>query len=78
MSGVPVPFSLFPESLGSRDRAWVEVPLDRGLAGLLGDKAQSEIEVLVQLSEEGQQAEEGQGGKMITSFEVIEYGPEDR
>ncbi len=54
------------------------MPLEHGLAGLLGNRVNSEIEVLVELTRKGREAEEGQGGKMITSFEVIEYGTEDR
>ncbi len=77
IASTPIPFSLFPESEGSKDRAWVEVPLDRGLGGFTGQRAK-EMVVKVGLTKEGLQAEEGQGGKMITSLEILEYGSEDR
>ncbi|KAL1408329.1 hypothetical protein Q8F55_005137 [Vanrija albida] len=51
---------------GSRDRRWVQVELPFGLAP-------GSWNVTVALTAEGRAAEAGQGGKMISSFEVIEY-----
>ena len=61
--------SAFPSAPweGSHDRRWVEVPLPNGLHG-------GENVVGVELTPEGLAAQEGQGGKMITSLEIIEYG----
>lgn len=56
---------------GSKDRRWVEVPLPDGLARRRG-------EVSVELTKAGKKEPAGQGGKMITSVEIIEYGPSDR
>lgn len=78
ISSVPVPFSLLPESEGSKDRAWVEVSLDQGLEGLTGNKPGDAMVVNVGLTKAGWEAEEGQGGKMITSLEILEYGVEER
>jgi hypothetical protein len=78
IGGVNVPFSLFPESVGSRDRAWVEVHLKDGLKGLTRREAGERMEVNVQLTKEGWEAEVGQGGKMLTSLEILEYGPDTR
>jgi hypothetical protein len=56
---------------GSHDRRWVEIPIEAGIPG-------GEIRVKVSLTKEGRKAKEGQGGKMLTSFEVLEYGTADR
>jgi hypothetical protein len=56
---------------GSKDRRWVEIDLPCGLAPGAGDFS-------VQLTKAGEDEPAGQGGKMITSVELIEYGPEDR
>ena len=67
--------SSFPSSPdpwdGSKDRRWVEIPLSNGLPNGVNH-------LDVQLTQEGYEAEEGQGGKMITSLEIIEYGDEAR
>lgn len=49
----------------------MEVHLPHGLPG-------GENGVSVSLTEDGLDAKEGQGGKMITSLEIIEYGGEGR
>lgn len=49
----------------------MEIPLPNGLPG-------GENGVRIELTPEGLAAKEGQGGKMITSLEVIEYGGEGR
>ena len=62
----------FPEEggwAGSKDRRWVEIVLPNGLPD-------QQNEVLVSLTPRGERAEAGQGGKMITSIEIIEYGTE--
>ncbi|WVR06226.1 hypothetical protein IAU60_003256 [Kwoniella sp. DSM 27419] len=60
--------SQFPLSwAGSLDRRWVEVPLPMGL-----NPGSNHIQV--GLTEKGRLARAGQGGKMLTSLEVIEYG----
>lgn len=56
---------------GSRDRRWVELPLPLGLPG-------GKIVISVGLTNEGLAAEGGQGGKMITSLEIMEYGDESK
>ncbi|GFZ45344.1 hypothetical protein JCM24511_03070 [Saitozyma sp. JCM 24511] len=62
----------FPKSwAGSKDRRWVEVPLEEGLPA-------GENVVDVRLTHEGTEEQEGEGGKMITSLEIMEYGGEGR
>ncbi|ORY31425.1 IgA peptidase M64-domain-containing protein [Naematelia encephala] len=62
----------FPPSwAGTKDRRWLEIPLPNGI-----DKGVNTIDV--RLTKEGMEAEEGQGGKMITSLEVEEYGGQGR
>lgn len=61
-----VPLQMYWDD-GSHDRRWVEVSLPFGLA-------EGEWNATVALTEEGKAAEPGQGGKMVSSFEVIEYG----
>ncbi|RSH89281.1 hypothetical protein EHS25_002393 [Saitozyma podzolica] len=62
----------FPKSwVGSKDRRWVEVPLENGLPA-------GENVVDVRLTQEGAEEQEGEGGKMITSLEIMEYGREGR
>jgi hypothetical protein len=56
-----------PEWRGSLDRRWLEVKLQEGLPA-------GENEVRVQLTKKGTEAKGGQGGKMLTSLEFIEYG----
>lgn len=48
------------------DRRWVHLPLPNGIPG-------GRVKVKVELTEEGRQAEAGQGGKMISSIEIAEY-----
>ena len=55
---------------GSKDRRWVEMSLSELATGM--------IRISVSLTKIGQEEEEGQGGKMITSLEVMSYGPPDR
>ncbi|OCF73104.1 hypothetical protein I204_06334 [Kwoniella mangroviensis CBS 8886] len=55
---------------GSLDRRWLDVQIPGLKAG--------ENTIKVELTDEGKQAEAGQGGKMLTSLEVIEYGEEGR
>lgn len=61
-----------PEWDGSRDRRWIEAHIndDHIMPG------KNVIEVY--LTDEGRKGGEPQGGKMITSVEVIQYGPEER
>ena len=60
--------SVFPDLwAGSLDRRWLEVPLPDGLPA-------GENVVDVSLTDKGLNAVEGQGGKMITSMEIMEYG----
>lgn len=56
---------------GSKDRRWVEVELPKGIES-------GHNEVSVALTEKGKRESAGQGGKMITSVEIIEYGSADR
>nr|XP_031859609.1 uncharacterized protein CI109_004884 [Kwoniella shandongensis]KAA5526681.1 hypothetical protein CI109_004884 [Kwoniella shandongensis] len=56
---------------GSKDRRWLEVPLERGLS-------EGESTVKVELTKKGRKEVAGQGGKMITSLEIVEYGGEGR
>jgi len=58
-----------PEWEGSRDRRWIEIHLDPGLP------YRENNVIAVQLTEEGANQPEPQGGKMLTSVEVMEYGP---
>ena len=67
----------FPDDwAGSKDRRWVEVPLPQGLKFL--NHTYGEYNLTVRLTEEGRQAEAGQGGKMVTSVEIIEYAGSGR
>lgn len=56
---------------GSKDRRWVEVDLPYGLPEGPGN-------VSVSLTQEGESEPAGQGGKMITSVEIMEYGTSER
>lgn len=56
---------------GSLDRRWLEIPLTSGLPS-------GKNSISVELTEEGLAAKEGQGGKMITSLEIMEYGSDGR
>lgn len=70
-----VPIDLSPAFLpawnGSLDRRWLEIALPEGIEA--GDNT-----VSVELTWEGKQEEEGQGGKMLTSLEIIEHGGQGR
>jgi len=61
-----------PEWTGSRDRRWIEVPVEAGSVN------EGRNVIRVHLTEEGKSTSEPQGGKMITSVEVIQYGTADR
>lgn len=67
--------SAFPDNewKGSLDRRWVSVILEGGIPA-----SKEPITVHVSLTEEGRKAKAGQGGKMITSIEVVEYGADGR
>lgn len=79
IDGQRIPFNLYPESIGQKDRAWVEIHLEKGgIPGLTSTKAGTAHTLRVELTKEGEEEEEGQGGKMITSIEVIEYGTPDK
>jgi len=60
-----------PEWKGSLDRRWLEVQLPDGLPA-------GESKVVVRLTDKGEKAKTGQGGKMLTSLEFIEYGGQGR
>ncbi|TXT13290.1 hypothetical protein VHUM_00657 [Vanrija humicola] len=66
LNGVPLALGAGWQD-GSYDRRWVQVPLPFGLA-------EGEWNVTVALSAAGRAEPPGQGGKMVSSFEVIEYG----
>jgi hypothetical protein len=61
-----------PEWNGSRDRRWIEIQTGEGTI------TPGRNVIQVHLTDEGRQASEPQGGKMITSVEVIQYGDADR
>jgi len=64
-------FPSTPEWTGSRDRRWIEIQVGEGVI------QQGENVIKVHLTEEGRETSEPQGGKMITSVEVIQYGEAD-
>ena len=51
---------------GTKDRRWVELPLDPLATG--------EITLSIDLTQRGKAEPAGQGGKMISSVEIIQYG----
>lgn len=55
------------EMENSKDRRWVEIFLSDPLP--VGNSSLS-----IELTPKGREAEEGKGGKMVTSVEIIEYG----
>lgn len=57
---------------GSRDRRWIEAHLTEDQIAL-GTNI-----IKVHLTDKGRKASEPQGGKMITSVEVIQYGEQGR
>jgi hypothetical protein len=61
-----------PEWRGSRDRRWIEAQVGTGSINT------GENVIQVHLTDEGRKTSEPQGGKMITSVEVIQYGEADR
>ncbi|OWZ67733.1 hypothetical protein J008_02880 [Cryptococcus neoformans] len=64
----------FPKAWeGSSDRRWLEVPLILGTGLQPGRNT-----IKVALTDEGKKAKAGQGGKMIASLEIIEYGGDGR
>jgi hypothetical protein len=76
LNGVPVDFSIPSYSRGGTDRAWVRVDLTQGLEAY-GNRS-SEFEFVVGLTQAGRATEEPQGGKMLASVQLIEFGPEKR
>lgn len=56
---------------GSKDRRWVDLALDDGIPG-------GSVHVKAVLTSEGRAEPAGQGGKMISSVEIMEYGTPDR
>jgi hypothetical protein len=76
LNDVPIKFQIPSYSRGGGDRAWVRVIMDQGLMGY-GNRSH-EYEFDVRLTKKGRNAEETQGGKMLTSVQLIEYGSEDR
>ncbi|EAL21330.1 hypothetical protein CNBD3840 [Cryptococcus deneoformans B-3501A] len=64
----------FPKAWeGSSDRRWLEVPLTLETGLQPGCNT-----IKVALTDEGRRARAGQGGKMIASLEIIEYGGDGR
>ena len=61
-----------PEWRGSRDRRWIEAQVGAGSINAGKNVIQ------VHLTDEGRKTSEPQGGKMITSVEVIQHGEADR
>lgn len=55
----------------SKDRRWVEIELPNGIPD-----GTNQVEVA--LTSIGAKEPAGQGGKMMTSVEIIEYGPNER
>ncbi|ORY23684.1 IgA peptidase M64-domain-containing protein [Naematelia encephala] len=55
----------------SKDRRWVDIPLSDGVPG-------GPVHVKIELTEVGQLEPAGQGGKMVTSIEIMEFGPQER
>lgn len=76
LNGSPVDLSTgfpnTPEWNGSRDRRWIEAHIGEGTI-----KSGRNL-IQVDLTEEGRATSEPQGGKMITSVEVIQYGEADK
>ena len=59
-----------PDWAGVKDRRWVELPLP-GLPAGLND-------IVIELTGEGKAEPAGQGGKMMTSIEIMEFGGDER
>jgi hypothetical protein len=76
LDGTLINYTIPPISQGSKDRAWVQVPLPQGLRPFQSSNGIHTLKV--ELTEVGRKAEEGQGGKMLTSIEIIEYGEESK
>lgn len=76
LNGATVAFSIPTRSRGENDRAWIQIPLASGL-GAFADGLE-EFELVVRLTRLGRLAPVTQGGKMLTSIEIIEYGPPGR
>lgn len=62
-----------PQWTGSRDRRWIEAHITDKYLSERGENV-----IQVELTDKGREGEEPQGGKMITSVEVIQYGEEGR
>jgi hypothetical protein len=76
LNDVPVGYTISTHSRGQYDRAWIQVPLESGLM-TFGNRSH-EFELAVRLTELGRSAPVTQGGKMLSSVELIEYGPASR
>jgi len=63
--------AFLPEWEGSLDRRWLQLALTDPLPA-------GENRLEVELTQKGLDAEEGQGGKMLTSVEIMEYGGDGR
>jgi hypothetical protein len=76
LNGMPMDLSTgfpdTPEWRGSRDRRWIEIQVGESTITTGRNVIQ------VHLTNEGNKTLEPQGGKMITSVEVIQYGEADR
>jgi len=76
LNNVPVEFAIPSYSRGGNDRAWVRVNMAQGLHEY-GNRSQ-EYQFDVRLTKKGRDAKETQGGKMLTSVQIIEYGSQDK
>nr|ODN91502.1 guanine nucleotide exchange protein for ADP-robosylation factor [Cryptococcus depauperatus CBS 7855] len=81
LNGFPLNLSnVFPEEWkDSLDRRWLEIPLMAIQTGANGGgvvPGQNVVEVY--LTEMGKKARAGQGGKMMSSMEIVEYGGNGR
>ena len=63
--------AFLPEWEGSLDRRWLQLALMEPLPA-------GENRLVVELTQKGFDAKEGQGGKMLTSVEIMEYGCDGR
>ena len=70
---------------GSKDRRWLVLPLAFDFRGRgrreHGHRHRDEarnVTLKVELTEKGKREEAGRGGKVLSSVELIQYGPPDR
>lgn len=68
---IDLSMAFLPEWKGSLDRRWLQLEMTEALPA-------GENELVVELTREGLEAEPGQGGKMLTSVEIMEYGGDGR